>query len=321
MLAIVVALIAGTVAIAWLIGRERSPMDDHARATAPGAFVPLTHGVTHYTLHGPTDGPVVVFVPGATLACWIWGDLPERVADAGYRVVTYDLFGRGYSDRPNKRYDMDFHVGQLRELIITLGLRTPPTLVGLAFGCLVAGEYANRHPSDVERLVLIAPDGFGVVMRGLASLVHRPVIGPLVLGLVGDRAMLRRLGTYAADPAVVDWLRGRMARDLIFKGFKRAVSRSVRNMPIHDAKERIYARASARLGERLTVIWGRDDRVTPMPDEAFVRRIFERGNLRFLRETGHLPHVEQPHQMLPLFLEALPALPPRAMPRHSQGDR
>ncbi len=302
-----VSLIAVLLAwLTWLLFRRREKlrMDDNARRGAPGNFVRLTDGVTHYTIRGPETGETIVCVPGATLALWVWGDLPPQLARAGYRVVTYDLLGRGYSDRPRRAYDMDFHVGQLHELVGALKLRTPVTLVGLAFGCLIAGEFANRYPDRVQRVVLLGPDGFGVVMRGLGKLLHQPLIGPMLFTLLGDKTMIARLGTYAKDQAAVAWLRERLAPDLKYKGFKRAVVLSVRNMPIHDAKKQIYARTNAQT-QALMLIWGRDDRVCPMPDESMVRRIFSNARLYFLDETGHLPHVERPEQTLRLLLDFL----------------
>ncbi len=81
--------------------RERLPMDRKARAKAPGQFAELSVGKTHWLADGPDSGEVVVLVPGATLPLWIWRNLPEKLAAAGYRVIWYDLLGRG--DRIGQR--------------------------------------------------------------------------------------------------------------------------------------------------------------------------------------------------------------------------
>jgi len=80
----------------WL----RARMDDRARATAPGTFVDLPRGKTHYQWHGPEGGPVIVCIHGLTTPSFVFGPIAAHLAGRGYRVLTYDHYGRGYSYRP-----------------------------------------------------------------------------------------------------------------------------------------------------------------------------------------------------------------------------
>ncbi len=298
-----------------LLATERVPMGPKLRRHAPGQFVKLTDGVTHYRLQGPATGPVVVLVPGATLPLFVWNHLDDRLARAGYRVLSYDLYGRGYSDRPWRRYDLKLHERQLVELLDTLRIDRA-SVVGLAFGMLIAATFAARQPQRVERLVAMAPDGFGVVMSANGWAMRTPVLRDYLFSLIGSRVLMARLPTYSVDPKVLPELQQGYAPTLRWRGFKRAVLSSIRNMPIHDAV-RLYAQAS-EAGTPIQVIWGTEDRVTPFPGEARVREAFPRAELVTLPGAGHLPHYEDPARIAAAILGFLPPVrrPVVVVPRH-----
>ncbi|MEU4228636.1 alpha/beta fold hydrolase [Nonomuraea sp. NPDC026600] len=265
-------------------------MDEQTRRQAPGAFADLRHGTTHYVLDGPEDGPLVVLVPGATLSLWIWDGLFQRLVESGHRVLGYDLYGRGYSDRPRVRYTHDLFDDQLVDLLEALDLRQPVNLVALAFGGPIASQFALRHPGAVSSLTLVAPDGFGVALTRGQRLMATPVIGTYIFSVVGSRVLERRLADYSQDKGLVERLRVKYVPDLAFKGFKRALTSSIRNIPIHDSRD-VY-RQVQDLGLPVQVLWGREDRVTPLY-EADVRSVFHRADVTLLDNVGHLPHHER----------------------------
>ena len=85
---------------------ERRTLDTAARAAAPGRFVRLRDGVTHYDLSGPDGGRTVVLLSGGSVPYYLWDPTREALAASGFRVLRYDYFGRGFSDRPKLRYDL-----------------------------------------------------------------------------------------------------------------------------------------------------------------------------------------------------------------------
>ena len=91
--------------------RERS-------GSAVGSFVKLSAGVTHYELRGDTEGDCVVLIHGNAAPYVSWDNTIEDLGAAGFRVLRYDLFGHGYSDRPRlDRYNRHFYNTQLAELL------------------------------------------------------------------------------------------------------------------------------------------------------------------------------------------------------------
>lgn len=298
--------IAGVIAVAigtpYLLTRESAAMDAAARQRAPGQFVDLAVGKTHWLAEGPDDGETIVLVPGATLPLWIWGELSCGLASAGYRVVRYDLLGRGFSDRPNVRYDNDLFDAQLVQLITALGIKRKIHLIGLAFGCPIIAEFAVRHPDLTQSLCLIGPDGFGVSLNKASRLLMTPVLGSYISNVLGSRVLLGRINAYSDDAKLKEWLTTRYAPELKYKGFKRALRSSVKNMPIHDARGR-YTQADAAVP--VTVIWGSEDHVTPLPDGTDLKSTFRRASVQILSGVGYLPHHERPAETKQLIVTHL----------------
>src|SRR5579862_6348425 len=107
-----VALMIGVVVVSGLAyyranNPEHGPLDDAARKAAGGSYVKLSDGITHYELSGPDTGRLVVLVHGNSVPYYIWDSTTVALRAAGFRVLRYDMYGRGTSDRPNTTYNAD----------------------------------------------------------------------------------------------------------------------------------------------------------------------------------------------------------------------
>ena len=160
--------------------RETRTLDAAARADLGGSYQALTDGVTHFQLRGPEQGRVVVMLHGGTVPLWTWELQVPALVEAGFRVLSYDMFGRGYSDRPAVVYDRALYRRQLGQLLDTLGVAQPVDLVGTSFGGAVAVDFAMHRPDRLRRIALIAP-----VVRSVAN----PLLAPLRLPVVGELLM------------------------------------------------------------------------------------------------------------------------------------
>ena len=134
-------------------------LDAQSRANLPGEFVELADGVVHYEVGGPVDGQKVVLVHGFTTPYFMWDNNFDELTGAGFRVLQYDLYGRGYSDRPHLVYGLDLYDRQLLNLLDALNFNEPVDLVGLSMGGPITGTFTDRHPRRVRKLTLLAPAG------------------------------------------------------------------------------------------------------------------------------------------------------------------
>ena len=89
-LAALIAYYAGVV----YLGETRD-LDNVARGEAPGDYVKLDHGWVHYEILGPLDGSLVLLVHGFSVPCYIWDPIIHALTSAGFRVLRFDLYGRG----------------------------------------------------------------------------------------------------------------------------------------------------------------------------------------------------------------------------------
>lgn len=282
---------------------ETEELNDTARARAPGSFVQLSDGYTHYELSGPDDWPSVVLVHGFSVPYFIWDPTFDFLTGAGFRVLRYDLFGRGYSDRPRVRYDIDLFCRQLRELLDTLGFEVI-YLIGLSMGGPISASFTVRYPLRVKKLVLIDPAGARPVtlvriLKGATS----PGFGELAFGLFGSGQMARSVKTDFYDPANIKAFVNQYMVQMKYKGFMRAILSTVRNGMLGD-----FSSTFSEVGNQDTptmLLWGRDDKTVPFTHSKDILAAIPQAHLHAFDHCGHLPHYEKPDEVNPLLSEFL----------------
>ncbi len=284
---------------------ESRDLDAAARAAAPGQFVALPEGMVHYEMAGPPEGQVVVLVHGFSVPYHIWDPTFAALVRAGFRVLRYDLYGRGYSDRPDTTYDADLFDRQLLGLLSALDISGPVDLIGLSMGGAIAVVFTSRHPDRVRRLVLIDPAGLPQKPSLMARLVTLPRLGEWMMGLLGDRVLVAGLRDdfydtdRFPDPAYVEKYR----RQMPYRGFKKALLSTLRSGLLTGV--RAEYESVGRQDRPVLLIWGRRDRVIPFALSREVRRLIPNLEFRAIEEAGHVPHYERADRVNPLLIEFL----------------
>jgi len=145
--------------------------------------VALTDGVTAYKDMGPAEAQPLVIVHGATLGSVAYEAYYQPFLDAGYRVIAYDQYGRGFSDRPDAPLSIDLVRVQLLELLDHLGI-DQANLYGVSFGGAVIARFAAAHPDRVSALGFQVPliaSPQNALLRIASLPVVQPVVGRLML--------------------------------------------------------------------------------------------------------------------------------------------
>lgn len=250
------------IAVPFVVEARRIKMDGVSRQDAPGQFVKLSRGTTHYRYLGPKDGPLAVCVHGLTTPSFVFEGLANRLVAKGYRVLVYDHYGRGYSDRPKALQDRAFFVSHLSELLAALGEDGEFDLYGYSMGGWVVTAFAADHPDRINRLVLLAPAGMGHDLGLLAKLVRLPLIGDwLFLASYGAQ---HRNGCEQerALPSSVPFIVDRQQRELNYQGFLPSVLSSLRGAL--SATTQLDHEAIRDAGLNVTAVWGQEDSVIPI---------------------------------------------------------
>lgn len=271
--------------------RLRRPVDKARRKAAPGGFADLPSGRTHYQWHGPHDGQVCVCIHGLTTPSFVWEALVQPLVRMGFRVLTYDLYGRGFSDRVAGLQDRAFFLTQLEELLTHEELDRELMLIGYSMGGAIATAFASAHPERVDRLVLLASAGLGHISGGLASFVTRtPILGDWLMTVLGGWHMRMELLARTGETETAAAITGRQVEESRNRGFLPAVLSSQRNMLAEDQTE--DHRALANTFVLVLAIWGDADRVIPPAASDRLGQANPRARQLVLAHAGHgLPYT------------------------------
>jgi pimeloyl-ACP methyl ester carboxylesterase len=273
-----------------LIDDEPVRLDDAAREEG-SHFVASPAGRTHFEITGPDDGPILILVHGTTTPMMAWDKNVAALRDAGFRVVRYDLMGRGLSDRPDVSYGLDLFVTQLEDLVAHLGVSGPVSLAGFSLGGMIAVEFALRHPERVNRVALLAPAGVGTALPLSARIARAPLLGEYLSRVIGTRE-LRPSRRDVARPERHPELDDAYLRTIRFEGSRRAILGTVRTVPFNGFDESF--RRFGDLRKPTLLVWGRQDAVVPFDASARVRALVRPATFLAVDDAGHMALYEQP---------------------------
>ena len=242
--------------------RRRPAINDAARQSADGEFIKLSQGVTHYRWAGSARGPVAVVVHGIATPMIAMEGLADALGRLGYRVLMYDLYGRGLSDAPAGPQDRAFFLRQLADLCAYQKITEDITIAGFSMGGSIATAFANEYPHSVKQVILIAPAGIATNESRFSRFCRRvPWLGDWVHAAFAHRRMLRAIPVRSATREV-DRVLDAQRKELRRRGYLPAQLSSRRGMLNENQQE--DHRKLARKGIAVAAIWGRDDPVIPL---------------------------------------------------------
>ncbi|MCL6559167.1 MAG: alpha/beta hydrolase [Firmicutes bacterium] len=99
------------------------------------------------------SGAPVICVHGLTANGRCWDALAEKLSPE-YRVIAYDLPGRGDSAKPAAGYGIPAHAEDILGIINKLDLKQV-NLVGHSLGASIGCYFAARYPERLKKLVLV----------------------------------------------------------------------------------------------------------------------------------------------------------------------
>ncbi len=287
------------------IGENRELNEITRKGASSGAFISLSGGITHYEIGGPENGQVVVLIHGFSVPYFIYDPTFEFLTAEGFRVLRYDLFGRGWSDRPRVKYDIQLFVKQLADLLDALQLKQV-NLIGLSMGGPISTAFVDQYPERVLRQVLIDPAGAkDIELSRILEALKLPLIGELALGLFGRESVVKSIASDLFDPELVDAFRSKYVVQLQFKGFRRAILSTMRNGVI-DSFFEVYQRVG-KLRKPTLLIWGREDTTVPYDHNEVIRSAMPQAEFHPIENCGHIPHFEKPEIINPLLKRFLKA--------------
>ena len=271
---------------------EKRTLDAFARREAPGRFVHLADGVTHYEIAGPDTGHVVLLAAPFSVPGYIWDPVFGMLADSGFRVVRLDWYGRGWSDRLDTTYDQALFVRQMTGLLDSLGVQVPVAIAGVSYGAAMVTSFADTHPERTGALVYLDP-----VLNNRRPLPPR------------ERSALR-WSTWMVLQGGAEQMAASQAEDLLhperhpdwvaryrvqqqFKGTRESWRRTRASIAVEpDQMEQLRRVGSS--ARPVLVLWSRQDPYMAFDESRAFMAALPHGRLVPVDDAGHLPQVEQP---------------------------
>jgi pimeloyl-ACP methyl ester carboxylesterase len=112
---------------------------------------------TRFAESGTGDAPAVVMLHGTGAH---WETFARNLGPYGdhFRTVAFDMVGNGFTERPDRPYEIADYVAHTLAVMDALGIERAH-LVGTSLGSWVAAAFALRHPDRVGKLVLMSVAG------------------------------------------------------------------------------------------------------------------------------------------------------------------
>lgn len=264
----------------------------------------LKSGNTAYELEGSTDSPLVVMIHGVSGPMSVWDELYGPIVRSGFRVLRYDLYGRGNSERVQGPYDHDLFQNQLEELLQHLSLNHYKiNFIASSMGNIIASDFIIRNRKQVETFTMIGPAGFPLARDFAQKLSLMPLVGDIATYLNGHKILLQRNKEYFYEPeSFIEFLTHYEAQ-LRIKGSKRAILSTMRNMPVQNYLKGYTELATLEIPTLL--VWGENDVSFPFKFSEDLLEIIPHAQFLPVPKAAHLPQLERPKLLIPQILDFL----------------
>jgi pimeloyl-ACP methyl ester carboxylesterase len=264
--------------------QETKAMNETARKNASGKFIQLTAGITHYEEGGAAPAKAVILVHGFSVPYHIWDGTYDSLEQAGFHVIRYDEFGRGFSDRPDVTYDPVLYRTQLYDLITSLRLQTPVSLAGVSFGGAVVSDFVVHYPQLIDKMILVDP------VYSFGKINDPEIIANYKMAIDHEKQAAGQLDDFKYPEKFPGWV-DKYKVQMQYKGFRHALI-STRNNYSKDSIISNY-HVLGSLQKKILLIWGREDQTVPFQFSDSLRKILP---VEFfpVDDARHLPYLEKP---------------------------
>lgn len=299
---ILIALLGLLLLAAWWLWTPDKPRAVLERdyLADPADMVALAGARLHLRDDGPPDAPVVIFLHGFGASLHTWEDWAVALSQ-DYRVIRVDLPGSGLSP-PDA--ESDYRDPRVISLLLALmdskGIERA-TLVGNSIGGRIAWQAAAEHPERIDRLVLIAPDGFASPGFEYGK---APRVSSLLslMRYVLPKPLLRHnlVQSYGDSAALTDATVDRYYDLMLAPGSREALLERMRQTVLSDPRT-----ALQDVTVPVLLIWGEKDALIPVTNAQDYLDVLPDARLVTFPALGHLPHEEAPAETLPALTSFL----------------
>jgi pimeloyl-ACP methyl ester carboxylesterase len=260
---------------------HRGPMPGEPK---DATFLEIEGTRVRYTDRG--EGPPVVLLHGFASSLETWVTVAP-VLEKKHRVITLDLKGFGWTDRPEGDYSPAAQARLVFGLLDARGVEQA-AVVAHSWGSSVALSMALARPDRVTRIALYDAWVFEEQLPSFFLWSRSPGMGEVLFGMFyterPDEKMARAFydQRYVSHALVTD-----VERALERPGTVAAALAAVRGQRFAEVQPRYRTIAQPTL-----LLWGREDEVTTLPFGERLARELPGARLVVYPRCGHFPMIE-----------------------------
>ena len=276
-----------------------------------GQITNLTKGKIYYRWFEPeiiNNDEIIILVHGFSTPSFVWNGILEDLLSTGRKVLVYDHYGRGFSDRPSTKYSLDFYVSTLEELVLNLKIENEINIVGYSMGGPIAAEFASLNSEKIKTLSLIAPAGYISEPSWYLKAFTYPIIGDYIFRAFPSvfKSISASETDYSDDPKSINQeeFSELFINQTFFKGFTDSLLSTIRNFNMSESSK-IYKKIGNLEIDSL-VIWGSQDKVVPISGYDKLKQDIPLISFKRIEEGTHDITYRQPTQvgfLLKSFIE------------------
>ena len=260
--------------------------DDFRKTIKSGYFLEQSKGFTYYNIENRNSENTLVFIHGFSVPSYIWEKTFNSAKKKGFKVVSLDLFGRGFSENPNVNYTDELFAKQVIDLLEHLEIEKA-TFLGLSNGGRVISKIHDMSPNLIKKLIYVSASSFG----DHEETVQKDVSEKEISDFINEKyptISLGQLKDFKYPKNFPNW--SNRYEDLLkYKGFAKALISTLKNhknldteiKEINDSNTTVYT------------IWGDSDSVVVYNNiKEKLNKLLPNRFEYFVPDSGHLPHIE-----------------------------
>ena len=260
-----------------------------------GKFAELKNGNIFYQEFASDNpiGQIVVLVHGFSTPSIVWKGIIPYLTDAGYDVIAYDHYGRGFSARPKVDYTKNFYISTLLELIDYLKIEQKVHLIGYSMGGPIVGYFASENPNKVESVNFIAPAGYMFKRKSKPNFYLKILNFPFVSKYISIVFPSLMYGGSSSIELTTEEDENRLSQDelnkiykeqMMYEGFTRSLLSTAENFNLFNTQKMYQELGKMKINA--SVIWGNADEIVPFDGLSYLKADYPNINFEVI-ENGH----------------------------------
>ena len=266
---------------------DKKRLTDEAKKNHSGSFIKLPSGETHYEIKG--SGEPIVLVHGFATPFFIYDKIFDFFTEKGYKVLRYDLLGRGLSERVKGKYSPELFARQLKELTDALIKEDSFILIGTSMGGAVTAAFTAMNPERVKKIFWLAPAGMNFKAPLYMKIANIPPLGEIMFKIAGGKILLvNSCKELIYHKEETDYYLEKFAECAQYKGFLRCTLSSLRHTLMQNDKTVGYYKQVSAAEVPACALWGTEDKTMPYYQSEQLKKIFPDIHFYTYEGSGHI---------------------------------